>query len=113
MIDNVIMVEKSKKDTGNSTPKKLCFKEQIMIGKSRKRQEINTSTRTIILTYALTRLSTHNALIPATGTVTMVVYFKQHVPLGRLLRIQSHILFETTKEIIFSGTIGIFSSQTI
>ena len=84
MRDNIILVGKTKKR--QEIQLKNCFKEEIMIGKNRKRQEIHTSTRTIILTYALTRLPTHNALIPATGTVPMVVYFKQHLPLGSLLR---------------------------
>ena len=70
----------------------------IMVGKSRKRQEIHTSTETIILTDAPTRLPTQDALIPTSVTVTMVVYFKQHVPLGKLLRIQSNILFESTNK---------------
>ena len=55
-----------------------------------------------MLTYALTRLPTHNALIPAMGTITIVAYFK-HVPLGKLLRIQS-IFESTTKLIIFRKT---------
>ena len=54
-----------------------------MIGRSRKRQEIHTGTRTIILTYKTTRLPTHNALIPATGTVTIAVYFKKACTTGQ------------------------------
>ena len=59
----------------------LKWRDVIMVGKSRKRQEIHHQDHYL-------DLPTHNALIPGTGTVAMVVYFKQHVPLGRLLRIQ-------------------------